>query len=54
MVALNVANCMNCGCCSFVCPAKRRLVQTNKLSKVRVRNYQQKLKEAQEKEAAKA
>lgn len=54
LVALNVANCMECGCCSFVCPAKRRLVQTNKLSKVRVRNYQQKLKEAQEKEAAKA
>ncbi len=25
--------CMECGCCSFVCPAKRPLVQTNKLSK---------------------
>ena len=53
LVELNVANCMECGCCSFVCPAKRRLVQTNKLSKLRVRAYQQKLKEAQEKEGAK-
>ena len=26
--------CMECGCCSFVCPANRPLVQTNKLAKV--------------------
>ena len=25
--------CMECGCCSFVCPANRPLVQTNKLAK---------------------
>ena len=25
--------CMECGCCAFVCPAKRMLVQTNKLAK---------------------
>jgi electron transport complex protein RnfC len=25
---------MECGCCSFVCPANRPLVQTNKLAKV--------------------
>jgi electron transport complex protein RnfC len=31
--------CMECGCCSFVCPAKRPLVQTNKLSKIVLRNY---------------
>ncbi len=31
--ALNVNACMECGCCSFVCPANRPLVQTNKLAK---------------------
>ena len=31
---LAVNACMECGCCSFVCPANRPLVQTNKLSKV--------------------
>ncbi len=30
---LSVMICMECGCCSFVCPANRPLVQTNKLSK---------------------
>ena len=39
--------CMECGCCSYVCPAKRHLVQTNKLAKAVLRNYQaqQKAKE---------
>ena len=32
--------CMECGCCSYVCPAKRHLVQTNKLAKAVLRNYQ--------------
>ena len=31
--SLFVNNCMECGCCSFVCPANRPLVQTNKLAK---------------------
>lgn len=30
---LKVALCMECGACSFVCPAKRELVLTNKLAK---------------------
>ena len=30
---LKVNACMECGCCSFVCPANRPLVQTNKLAK---------------------
>ncbi len=30
--------CMECGCCSFVCPAKRPLVQTNKLAKAFLRS----------------
>ncbi len=31
--------CMECGCCSYVCPAKRPLVQTNKLAKAMLRKY---------------
>jgi len=29
--------CMECGCCSFVCPAKRPLVETNRLAKADLR-----------------
>ncbi|MBQ8585197.1 MAG: electron transport complex subunit RsxC [Butyricicoccus sp.] len=32
--------CMECGCCTFVCPAKRPLVQVNKLAKAALRQYQ--------------
>lgn len=31
--------CMECGCCSYVCPAKRPLVQTNRLAKADLREY---------------
>lgn len=31
--------CMECGCCSYVCPAKRPLVQTNRLAKADLRAY---------------
>ena len=31
--ALHVNTCMLCGCCSFVCPANRPLVQNNRLAK---------------------
>ena len=34
---LSVLSCMECGCCSFVCPANRPLVQTNKLAKAILR-----------------
>ena len=34
---LSVMSCMECGCCSFVCPANRPLVQTNKLAKIILR-----------------
>ncbi len=37
--SLCVDLCMECGCCSFVCPAKRPLVQTNKLAKAKLREY---------------
>ncbi len=40
--ALSVNSCMECGCCSFVCPANRPLVQTNKLSKLLLRQSKQK------------
>ena len=43
--------CMECGCCSYVCPAKRHLVQTNKLAKAKLREYLAKKKA--EKEGAK-
>lgn len=36
---LSVNLCMECGCCSYVCPAKRPLVQTNKLAKAVLRDY---------------
>ena len=45
--SLSVNACMECGCCSFVCPANRPLVQTNKLAKAF-------LKEEKAKEDAKA
>ena len=31
--------CMECGCCSYVCPAKRPLVQNNRLAKAVLREY---------------
>ena len=40
--------CMECGCCAYVCPAKKPLVHTMKLSKAALRKYleQKKAKEA--------
>ncbi len=32
--------CMECGCCSYVCPAHRPLVQNNRLCKADLRDYQ--------------
>ena len=40
--ALNVNTCMLCGCCSFVCPANRPLVQNNKLAKAMLREAKEK------------
>ena len=34
--------CMECGCCSYNCPANRPLVQTNKLAKAMIRDYKAK------------
>lgn len=46
---LEVNVCMECGCCSYICPAKRPLVQTNKLAKAMLREYNAK-QEAKAKE----
>jgi electron transport complex protein RnfC len=35
---LKVNLCMECGCCSYVCPARRNLVQVNKLAKQMLKN----------------
>jgi electron transport complex protein RnfC len=45
--------CMECGCCSYVCPANRPLVQNNRLAKTVLRDYkahQATLKQSDEKE----
>ena len=42
--------CMECGCCSFICPANRPLVQTNKLANVQLRQYISAKKADKEKE----
>ena len=35
--ALKVNLCMECGCCSYICPAKRNLAMSNKLAKMLLR-----------------
>ena len=30
--------CMECGCCAYTCPAKRPLVQVNRLAKAALRS----------------
>ena len=34
--AFGAAQCIGCGCCSYVCPAKRFLMQSVKLAKKNV------------------
>jgi len=51
--ALKVNICMECGCCSFGCPARRPLVQVNKLAKAMLNKYNAEQKEAAEKKKAK-
>jgi len=49
--ALKVNLCMECGCCSYGCPAHRPLVQTNKLAKAQLAAWQKLRREQAEKEA---
>jgi len=51
--ALKVNLCMECGCCSFICPARRPLVQVNKLAKAEVYKFNAELAAAEEKKKAK-
>ncbi|MBQ8743131.1 MAG: electron transport complex subunit RsxC [Clostridia bacterium] len=37
--SLHLGLCMECGCCSFVCPAKRPIVQRNRLAKGVLRKH---------------
>ena len=38
----NVMTCMECGSCSYVCPANRKLVQSIRIGKAIVRNSSKK------------
>ncbi len=38
--------CMECGCCSYVCPANRPLVENNRLAKAALRKHKEELKGA--------
>ena len=40
-----VSLCMECGSCSYVCPARRPLVQNNQKAKSFVRKYKAQLQE---------
>ena len=40
LAAAKINLCMECGCCSFVCPSRRPLVETNRLAKADLRNTQ--------------
>lgn len=53
LAVLKVNLCMECGCCSYVCPANRPLVQTHKLSKIMLREHEAAVKAQKEKEAKK-
>jgi electron transport complex protein RnfC len=46
--ALKVNLCMECGCCTYVCPARRNIVQRNKMAKTMLRNYQIEKKKREE------
>ncbi|MBQ7011987.1 MAG: electron transport complex subunit RsxC [Clostridia bacterium] len=37
--ATQVLSCMECGCCSFVCPAHRPLIQNNRIAKAELKDY---------------
>lgn len=42
MVKYGAEACMECGCCSYVCPANRPLVQNHKLAKIELREAREK------------
>ena len=48
LAKLKVNLCMECGCCAYICPARRPLVQTHKLAKGVLRAYQSEKKAREE------
>lgn len=44
---LNIKDCVECGCCSYVCPTKNPLVQMIKLGKEGLARHQKKMEEAE-------
>lgn len=48
LAKLKVNLCMECGVCSYVCPAKRPLVQKNRLAKAELKKYEQQLAKKQD------
>ena len=54
LAKLKVNLCMECGCCAFTCPARHRLVETNKLAKTVLNAYLQAQKAEAERKAAAA
>ena len=41
--------CMECGCCSYVCPANRPLVENNRIGKAQLREYKNQLEKSKDK-----
>lgn len=50
LVKYKVNLCMECGVCSYVCPAKRPLVQKNRIAKVELKKYLTELQRKEEEE----
>jgi electron transport complex protein RnfC len=48
-VHVGLLDCMECGSCAYMCPARIKLTQRFRIGKQRLRNQQQLSKEAQEK-----
>ena len=36
---LSINLCMECGCCAYVCPAKRPLIESIRIGKKELREY---------------
>jgi electron transport complex protein RnfC len=49
VVYTGLLDCIECGSCSYICPARIKLTQRFRVGKQRLRNLQQHKKESQEK-----
>jgi electron transport complex protein RnfC len=41
--AAKIGLCIECGCCSYICPSRRPLVENNRLGKQMLREYKAKM-----------